>query len=59
MALIGVKKYFDAVIARAFTFSNDSAEVKIPLSGPTKNCPAASAKIGRRADPTPGSTTAT
>ena len=30
----------------------------MPLSGPTKNCPAASTRIPRRSEPTPGSTTA-
>ncbi len=57
--LTGLRKYFAAVISRALCARPEYTIASAPLSGPTKYWPAASIRMGRRADPTPGSTTTT
>ena len=57
--LTGWRKYFSLEIRRTLLFSCRYTMESTPLSGPIKYCPPASTRIGRRAVPTPGSTTTT
>ena len=57
VALTGLRKYLSFEISRILRFSRAYTMASAPLSGATKYCPAASIRMGRRAVPTPGSTT--
>src|SRR6266849_2313193 len=59
VALTRDRRYSAARSSNACQSERDRTGVKMPLSGPTKNCPHAATSRPRRRVPTPGSTTAT